>query len=71
METGLVGKLYCPGCEPEADEFVEILTVSWCCQHAPRAEGDADDLTGPRTVALASGGDAEGEDCRAFARLIR
>jgi hypothetical protein len=30
---------YCPGCEPDADPFAEILDVVWCGKHYPAADG--------------------------------
>lgn len=32
-------RTYCPGCEPEADEFVELLVVSHCGRHLPSRDG--------------------------------
>jgi len=41
-DTPLVARLYCPGCEPEADPTSEILDVLWCEAHSP-VRGGLDD----------------------------
>lgn len=70
METPFVGRHFCPGCEPEADQVAEILTVSWCKPHAPSTEGTAD-AGMPEWRFLSGTAEAEASDCRAVARLIR
>jgi hypothetical protein len=38
-----VARLYCPGCEPNADPLREILEVRWCVAHCPTTEGVEDE----------------------------
>lgn len=70
VDTEYCGRTYCPGCEPEADEIEEILTVRWCDPHEPQRAGADDD----RVIAgsfLSGTADAEGPTCKAFADLLR
>src|SRR5687768_10256819 len=45
-DTPAIGRMYCPGCEPEVDPMREILDVRWCESHAPKGTGLDDAMTG-------------------------
>ena len=68
VDSGLVGRHYCPACEPEADEGAEVLTVRFCVEHAPTCEGPDDERL--RLTIQGPSGDAEGADCRTFATWL-
>lgn len=40
-DTPILGRLWCQGCEPEADPLLEILRTHWCNRHAPSLRGVA------------------------------
>ena len=67
-KTPVVGRTYCPGCEPEADVVEEILDTRWCSVHVPYPRGSEDD----RVVSQYLSGSAEsgGEDARRLCDLI-
>ena len=48
----VVARAYCPGCEPRADPFLEMLDVHWCEKH-PLEQAGVDD-------ALATGSAPDG-----------
>lgn len=52
-DTPVVGRAYCPGCEPDADPSREVLDTRWCEKHAPTREGKDDDVI--RSSAYLSG----------------
>ena len=39
QDTPSVARVYCPGCEPEADPTSEILDLRWCEPHSPLRNG--------------------------------
>ena len=73
-DTPSVARLWCPGCEPEADALAEVLELSWCAlrggdHSAPSAPGSAD----PRVdvgAYLSGTAEAGGEDNRRWCALI-
>ena len=69
VDSGLVGRYYCPACESDANDRAEVLTVRFCVEHAPACEGPDDERL--RLTILGQGGDtAEGQDCREFAAWL-
>jgi hypothetical protein len=62
-------RLYCPGCEPEADVLLEILEVSWCEAHTPARAGVDDALAIVRGTGFGSA-EAGGEDNRRWCEMI-
>jgi hypothetical protein len=55
-DTPAIGRIYCPGCEPDADPIREILDVRWCQNHAPQGGGVDDAMAG---VAISVSGTME------------
>jgi hypothetical protein len=68
-DTPMVARLYCPGCEPEADPSAEILDVLWCEPHLPARAG-ADDAAVNAAAYLSGGAEAGGDDNRRWCHLI-
>lgn len=69
-DTPMVARLYCPACEPHADNEKEILDVLWCESHLP-ARGGLDDNNMPMASAYLSGGsEAGGDDNRRWCELL-
>ena len=67
-DTPAVGRVVGPTCEPDADGLTEILDTRYCSTHELRT-GGVDD--GAVVYAFISGGgEAGGEDNRAFCALI-
>lgn len=65
--TPMLGRLWCPVCEPGADPAREILDVRWCDLHEPRRAGSADaQAVGPIPIPVEAGG----EDNRRWCDLI-
>jgi hypothetical protein len=52
-DSEYLGKIWCPGCEPERDEILEILEIRWCETHYPNRTGTADEAV--NTSAYLSG----------------
>lgn len=67
-DTPVLGRRYCPTCEPEADPTREILSTAYCTTHEPGCRG-ADDP--PASWYRSGSAEAEGADCAMVARLIR
>lgn len=70
-DTPVVGRAYCPGCEPEADPTLEILDVRWCEAHAPVNTGADDGLVTAAAHLLGSveaGGDENRRWCEVLHR---
>jgi hypothetical protein len=68
-DTPSVGRMYCPGCEPEVDPISEILDVHWCERHSPHGEGLDDAMVGATTY-LSGGVEAGGEDNRRWCEVL-
>lgn len=68
-DSPVVGRAYCPGCEPTADPDQEILDVRWCDTHAPPRDG-ADDQTLASPSYLSGSAEAGGEHNTAMCALI-
>jgi hypothetical protein len=62
-------RAYCPGCEPRADPFLEILDVRWCDDHAPARAG-LDDVLATARGTTDAGAEAGGEDNQRWCQLI-
>ena len=58
-------RVYCPGCEPLADEFAELLELQWCGTHLPPRAGTDDALAW-----CEHGTSSDAEINRAFCQLI-
>ncbi len=43
-DTPILGRSYCPQCEPDADPLSEILDTRYCENHTPARDGSADEL---------------------------
>lgn len=71
LESGVVGREYCPACEPEADPIREVLTLKWCWHHTPSAAGSEDAAVPGAPEVLRTGGEAEALECRAIQAMIR
>lgn len=62
---------YCPGCDPERDEALEILRVYWCSAHDPALRGLDDPLIVADRAIPAGTEESEGGTNRAMADLLR
>lgn len=69
-DTPVLGRSWCPACEPERDPTREILDTRYCDAHRPATAGD-DDARVADTGYISGTGDTTGEACRAAQRLIR
>jgi len=69
LETLSVARLYCPGCEPNADPVTEILDVRWCAAHRPTADG-ADDAKINANAYLCGSLEAGGAPNRAVCNFL-
>jgi len=58
-------RVWCPLCEPDADEFVELLERQWCGSHTPDRAGTDDVLAW-----CSHGISTDAEISRAFCNLI-
>ena len=68
-DSPVLGRSYCPGCEPNADPIEEILDTRWCDRHAPVRDGSEDE--GVLASAYLSGSaEAGGEDNRLWCDFI-
>ena len=70
MESGFVGRYFCPECEPQADQIPEILTVDYCGHHRPPTAG-VEDAKAQTDRVLTSGGEADSHECALMADLLR
>ncbi|MBI3627814.1 MAG: hypothetical protein HY220_03695 [Candidatus Sungbacteria bacterium] len=62
-------RAYCPGCEPDADPFSEILDTRWCEAHQPPREG-ADDGAVDSEAFLSGSSEAGGDSNRAWCAVL-
>jgi hypothetical protein len=68
-DTPSVARVYCPGCEPEADPTSEILDLRWCEPHSPMRDG-VDDTVVTAAAYLSGSAEAGGDDNRAWCALF-
>lgn len=68
-ESTVLARLYCPGCEPDADPFAEILDVHWCDAHVPPRDG-SDDGTVATTIVVSGSAEAGGEGNRRWCEFF-
>ena len=68
-DTPSVARMYCPGCEPEADPTLEILDVRWCESHSP-VRGGLDDEVVVAAAYLSGSSEAGGDDNRRWCQLF-
>lgn len=68
-ETKSLARLYCPGCEPDADPSREILETRWCGDHIPRENG-VDDASVVASAWLSGSTEAGGDDNRRWCELL-
>ena len=64
-ETAVISRLYCPGCEVDADPMKEILDVLWCDTHRPDSSGAVDHVVTPSGY-ISGSGEAGGNDNKAY-----
>jgi hypothetical protein len=69
LETLSVARLYCPGCEPDADPVKEILDVRWCAAHCPKADGAEDEKIAANAY-LCGSAEAGGAPNRAMCNFL-
>lgn len=67
--TPVLGRAWCPTCEPLADPMVEILDTRYCDQHPPD-RGGADDVSVGFDGALSGAAEAGGEANRIWCQLL-
>lgn len=65
QETVRLGRVYCPGCEPDADPLREILDVRRCDSHPLPEQGDCDGLV-VSSMYLAGSAECEGPSNKAW-----
>ena len=68
-DTPVLGRVYCPGCEPDTDPTSAILDVRWCESHTPLHEGLDDALVNSSNY-LSGGVEAGGEDNRRWCEIL-
>jgi hypothetical protein len=68
-DTPSLGRLCCPGCEPEADPTAEILDVRWCESHSPLNAG-VDDGRVTASAHLLGSVEAGGDDNRRWCEIV-
>jgi len=68
-DSPIVARSYCPGCEPDADPFTEILEVRYCESHAPARSGSDDIRVGEGNY-MSGGAEAGGETNRRWCEAI-
>ena len=67
-ETPNLGRPWCPSCEPDADQVLEILDTRWCSAHSETPRGLEDGaVAGERYL---SGSSEAGADGAAWAELF-
>ena len=64
-DTPLLARSYCPGCEPDADPFTEILDINFCEKHYPKREGQDDEIVTAQAY-MSGSGEAGGYDNQAY-----
>lgn len=64
-----VARVYCPGCEPDADPSREILDVRWCPSHSPSSCG-TDDAAVSVEAFMSGSIEAGGDDNRRWCELL-
>jgi hypothetical protein len=64
-DTARVGRDWCPGCEPDADLFAEILQERRCERHMPAVDGSEDGAVTERHH-FSGTAEADGATCRAW-----
>ena len=71
-DTPILVRLYCPGCQPEADPTSEILDVNWCDAHRPAWRGVEDAVADPLAAGLnvSTGGESGGDDNRRWCAMF-
>jgi hypothetical protein len=68
-DSPVLARLYCPGCEPDADPFAEILDVHWCDAHVPSRDG-SDDATVAAAIVVSGSAEAGGDGNRRWCELF-
>lgn len=69
QDTPIISRLYCPGCEPEADPIKDILDIFWCETHMPSREGALDRVVTPAGY-ISGSGECGGDDNRKVCDFI-
>ena len=69
VDTPMVARSYCPGCEPGVDPIGEIVDVRWCQSHAPASAGFDDDAVVASDVFVGAA-EAGGEDNRRWCEIL-
>lgn len=68
-DTPALARFYCPGCEPDADPYREILDVYWCEEHTPQRDG-LDDGEVPTGVMPSGSAEAGGFDNERWCKIV-
>lgn len=68
-DTPSVARVFCPGCEPDADPAGEILEVRWCSSHR-RGDAGIEDARVGADALLTGAGEAGGAENRAWCELL-
>jgi hypothetical protein len=69
LDSPIVARAWCPGCEPLADPTVQILDIRYCDQHLPAREG-ADDASVTSDSCLSGSAEAGGDANRLWCELL-
>lgn len=68
-ESPVVGRYYCPGCEPDVDPTRDVFRVNWCAEHIPDRKG-VDDNRVTLSETPAGSRDVEGSENRKWCDLL-
>ena len=68
-DSPVLGRSYCPGCEPEADPISEILDIRWCDEHSPLRDG-LDDGAVLAGSYVSGSSEAGGDDNRRWCAVV-
>ena len=68
-DSPVVARAWCPGCEPFADPFLQILDTRYCDQHLPSRDG-FDDSCVTTDSHLSGGAEAGGDANRLWCEFF-
>jgi hypothetical protein len=69
LDSPVVARPWCPGCEPLADPILQILDLRYCDQHVPHRDGSDDDSVTSDNY-LSGSAEAGGDANRLWCELL-
>lgn len=69
LDSPVVARAWCPGCEPLADPTLQLLDIRYCDQHLPGRDG-LDDATVAADAHLSGSAEAGGDANRLWCELL-